>query len=80
MRVSGKTGEGVRHELFEQIVERIPAPKGDKMHRFKHLILTLFTILSVELKLTFKVVNGKISKGEKVKFMATDNVSMKQMK
>ena len=35
LRVSGKTGAGV-HELLEQIVERIPAPKVTKMRRFKH--------------------------------------------
>ncbi len=50
LRVSGKTGAGV-HELLEQIVERIPAPKGDEN---APLYLTLFIILSVELKLILK--------------------------
>ena len=38
------------------------------------MILILFTILSDGIEAYFKVVNGKISKGEKVKFMATDKV------
>ena len=37
LRVSGKTGAGV-HELLEQIVERIPAPKGDENAPLQALI------------------------------------------
>ena len=48
-------------------------PVGDENAPLQALILILFTILSEELKLILKVVNGKISK-EKVKFMATDKV------
>ena len=73
LRVSGKTGEGV-HELLEQIVERIPAPKGDENAPLQALIFDSVYNPFRGIEAYFKVVNGKISKGEKVKFMATDKV------
>lgn len=73
LRVSGKTGAGV-HELLEQIVERIPAPKGDENAPLQALIFDSVYNPFRGIEAYFKVVNGKISKGEKVKFMATDKV------
>lgn len=73
LRVSGKTGEGV-HELLEQIVERIPAPIGDENAPLQALIFDSVYNPFRGIEAYFKVVNGKISKGEKVKFMATDKV------
>lgn len=71
LRVSGKTGEGV-HELLEQIVKRIPAPQGDPNGPLQALIFDSVYNPFRGIEAYFKVVNGKISKGEKVKFMATD--------
>lgn len=73
LRVSGKTGEGV-HELLEQIVKRIPAPVGDENAPLQALIFDSVYNPFRGIEAYFKVVNGKISKGEKVKFMATEKV------
>ncbi len=71
LRVSGKTGEGV-HELLEQIVERIPAPKGDPDAPLQALIFDSVFNPFRGIEAYFKVVNGSIKKGQKVKFMATE--------
>lgn len=73
LRVSGKTGEGVHH-LLEQIVQRIPPPKGDENAPLQALIFDSVYNPFRGIEAYFKVVNGKISKGEKVKFMATGKV------
>ena len=70
LRVSGKTGAGV-HELLEQIVERIPAPKGDPAAPLQALIFDSVFNPFRGIEAYFKVVNGSIKKGQKVKFMAT---------
>lgn len=70
LRVSGKTGEGVHH-LLEQIVERIPAPVGEENAPLQALIFDSVYNPFRGIEAYFKVVNGSIKKGEKVKFMAT---------
>lgn len=71
LRVSGKTGEGVR-DLLEQIVKRIPAPKGEPDAPLQALIFDSVYNPFRGIEAYFKVVNGSIKKGQKVKFMATD--------
>ena len=71
LRVSGKTGVGVK-ELLEQIVERIPAPEGDPDAPLQALIFDSVFNPFRGIEAYFKVVNGSIKKGQKVKFMATD--------
>ena len=73
LRVSGKTGEGVHH-LLEEIVKRIPAPAGDEDEPLQALIFDSVYNPFRGIEAYFKVVNGKIRKGQKVKFMATDKV------
>ncbi|MBF5027926.1 translation elongation factor 4 [Planobacterium oryzisoli] len=70
LRVSGKTGEGVR-DLLEQIVKRIPAPKGDPDAPLQALIFDSVYNPFRGIEAYFKVVNGSIKKGQKVQFMAT---------
>jgi len=70
LRVSGKTGEGVHH-LLEQIVERIPAPVGDPDAPLQALIFDSVYNPFRGIEAYFKVVNGSISKNEKIKFFAT---------
>lgn len=72
LRVSGKTGDGVLH-LLEQIVERIPAPKGEADGALQALIFDSVYNPFRGIEAYFKVVNGSIKKGQKVKFMATGN-------
>ncbi|WP_434980603.1 translation elongation factor 4 [Daejeonia sp. YH14] len=70
LRVSGKTGEGVL-ELLEQIVKKIPAPQGDSKAPLQALIFDSVFNPFRGIEAYFKVVNGSIRKGQKVKFMAT---------
>ncbi len=70
---SGKTGQGVP-EVLEAIVERIPAPKGDESAPLQALIFDSVFNPFRGIIAYFKVLNGTIKKGERVKFfnMGTD--------
>lgn len=70
LRVSGKTGEGV-HDLLEQIVKRVPPPVGDPKAPLQALIFDSVYNPFRGIEAYFKVVNGSISKNEKIKFFAT---------
>ncbi|CVK15773.1 GTP-binding protein LepA [Apibacter mensalis] len=71
LRVSGKTGVGVE-ELLEQIIERIPAPSGNPDAPLQALIFDSVFNPFRGIEAFFKIVNGKLTKGQKVKFMATE--------
>ena len=67
---SGKTGVGVL-DILAAIVERIPAPQGDPDAPLQALIFDSVYNPFRGIEAYFKVKNGRIRKGEKVKFMAT---------
>ena len=69
---SGKTGLGV-DKILEAIIERIPAPKGDPEEPLQALIFDSVYNPFRGIEVIFRVVNGSISKGQKIKFMATGN-------
>ena len=71
IRVSAKTGEGVE-KILHSIIKKIPHPKGDSNAPLQAMIFDSVYNTFRGIEAYFKVVNGKISKGEKVKFMATD--------
>ncbi len=70
LRASGKTGQGV-HEILHAIVDRIPAPKGDETKPLKALIFDSVFNSFRGIIAYFRVYDGVIKKGDKVKFMAT---------
>ena len=70
IRASGKTGLGV-DDILRAIVERIPAPKGDPDGPLQCLIFDSVFNPFRGIIAYFKVVNGKIRKGDHVKFIAT---------
>ena len=67
---SGKTGQGVK-EVLDAIVERIPAPKGDPEAPLQALIFDSVFNSFRGIIAYFKVINGSIKKGDKVKFFNT---------
>jgi len=70
IRASGKTGEGVG-DILDAVVRRIPAPVGDVEAPLQALIFdSIFNSFRGIITLC-KVVNGKIKKGDKVKFVQT---------
>lgn len=71
LAASGKTGMGV-HDILRAIVERIPAPKGDPQAPLQALIFDSVFNSFRGIIAYFKVVNGEIRKGDKVKFVATE--------
>ncbi|MBQ5602866.1 MAG: translation elongation factor 4 [Bacteroidales bacterium] len=67
---SGKTGQGVK-EVLDAIVERIPAPSGDPDAPLQALIFDSVFNSFRGIIAYFKVVNGSIKPGDKVKFVST---------
>ena len=70
IRASGKTGEGVE-EILKAVVERIPHPKGDKTAPLQALIFDSVFNSFRGIIAYFKIENGEIRKGDKVKFFNT---------
>ena len=70
LKVSAKTGMGVK-EVLDAIVERIPAPKGDPDAPLQALIFDSVFNSFRGIIAYFKVVNGSIHTGDKVKFFNT---------
>ena len=69
-RVSARTGEGVA-PLLDAIVEKIPAPQGDPAAPLQALIFDSVFNPFRGIIAYFKVVNGELRSGEKVKFVST---------
>ncbi|MBK8642949.1 MAG: elongation factor 4 [Saprospiraceae bacterium] len=67
---SGKTGAGVP-DLMKAIVERIPAPKGDPKAPLQALVFDSVYNSFRGIIVYFRVLNGTIKKGEKIKFFNT---------
>jgi len=70
LRASGKTGEGVE-TVLDAIVDRIPCPKGEKDGPLQALIFDSVFNSFRGIIAYFKITNGSIKKGDKVKFFNT---------
>ena len=70
LRASGKTGEGV-DEVLAAIVERVPHPNGDTKAPLQALIFDSVFNSFRGIIAYFKIENGEIRKGDKVKFFNT---------
>lgn len=68
---SGKEGIGIK-EILDAVVERIPAPEGDPDAPLQALIFDSVFNSYRGIEVYFRVMNGKIHKNDKVKFVATD--------
>ncbi|RPD51460.1 translation elongation factor 4 [Paracnuella aquatica] len=68
---SGRTGIGIEG-ILEAIVERIPAPKGDPEAPLQALIFDSVFNSFRGIIVYFRVNNGTIRKGDKIKFVSTD--------
>ena len=72
IHASGKTGFGVDN-ILEAIIHRVPAPKGDPKAPLQALIFDSVYNSYRGIETYFRVLNGEIKKGQRIKFMATDN-------
>ena len=72
IRASAKTGLGIEN-ILQAIVDRVPSPKGDVDAPLQALIFDSVYNPFRGVETYFRILNGKINKGEQVKFMATGN-------
>jgi GTP-binding protein LepA len=70
LRVSGKTGHGVR-ELLDEVVRLIPAPVGDADAPARAMIFDSVYDIYRGVVTYVRVVDGKLSPREKIKMMST---------
>jgi len=68
---SARTGTGV-DEILNAIVKRIPAPKGDPSAPLQALIFDSMFNSFRGIIVYYRILNGSIKKGDKVKFVSTD--------
>ena len=68
---SGRTGIGV-DAILEAIVERIPAPKGNPQDPLQALIFDSVFNSFRGIIVYYRILNGTLKKGDKVKFVSTD--------
>lgn len=73
IRASAKTGLGVEH-ILDAIIDRIPPPSGSVDAPLQALIFDSIFNSYRGIIANFRIMNGKLSKGDKVKFMATGKV------
>jgi len=71
IHASGKTGFGVEN-ILKAIIERVPAPSGNPDAPLKALIFDSVYNSYRGIETYFRIMDGSIKKGEKIKFMATD--------
>jgi len=67
---SAKTGLGIQ-EILTAIIERVPAPKGNPDESLQALIFDSVYNPFRGIETYFRVLNGSITKGQNIKFMAT---------
>ena len=72
IRASAKTGLGIE-AILQAIVDRVPPPKGDVNAPLQALIFDSVYNPFRGVETYFRILNGKINKGELVQFMATGN-------
>src|SRR5882757_5588844 len=68
---SARTGLGVP-EILEAIVEKIPSPKGNPDAPLQALVFDSVYNSFRGIIVYYRILNGKIKKGDKVKFVSTD--------
>ena len=68
--VSGKTGAGVP-ELLEEIINKLPPPSGDESAPTRALLVDSWYDSYLGVVVLVRVVDGKLSRGQKIRFIAT---------
>ncbi|MFC3675973.1 translation elongation factor 4 [Ferrovibrio xuzhouensis] len=73
VEISAKTGIGI-DKVLEALVTRLPAPKGDRNAPLKALLVDSWYDAYLGVVVLFRVVDGVIRKGMKIKFMSSGAV------
>ncbi|HRE62117.1 MAG TPA: translation elongation factor 4 [Micropepsaceae bacterium] len=69
--ISAKTGLNIG-AVLEAVVTRLPAPKGDASKPLKALLIDSWYDAYLGVVVLFRVVDGAMSKGQKIKLMSTN--------
>jgi GTP-binding protein LepA len=67
---SAKEGKGIR-EILEAVIKKVPPPKADRNLSLRALVFDAWFDAYQGVVVLCRLVDGKIKKGDKVKFMAT---------
>jgi GTP-binding protein LepA len=67
---SAKTGQGIQ-EILDAIISRVPAPKGSADEPLQALVFDSQYNQFRGVETIFRVINGSIKKGQRIKFVAT---------
>ena len=70
LAISAKTGMGI-DEVLEQIVAKVPAPRGKRDAPLRAMIIDSWFDAYVGVVMLVRVVDGELSKGERFRMMAT---------
>ena len=70
IQASAKTGLGIE-DILKAIIDRVPAPKGSPDEPLQALIFDSVYNPFRGVETYFRVINGKIKKGQKIQFVAT---------
>jgi GTP-binding protein LepA len=70
LRISAKTGSGI-DELLEAVVQRLPAPGGDRTDPLRALIFDSYFDSYRGVVCYIRVMDGTLGKGDAVRFMAS---------
>ena len=70
---SAKTGEGIE-EILEAVVARMPPPRGEPAGPPRAMIIDSWFDNYVGVVMLVRVVDGSLSKGERIRMMATNTV------
>ena len=73
LMASGRTGIGV-DGILEAIVTRIPSPKGNPLAPLQALIFDCVFNPFRGIIVYYRITNGSIKKGDKIKFVSTDTI------
>ena len=70
---SAKTGLGIK-DIITAIIERVPSPEGNRDEPLQALIFDSVYNPFRGVETYFRVLNGNIRKGQKIKFIATEKI------
>lgn len=70
IEASAKEGIGIK-QILESIINNVPAPKGDESSPLQAMIFDSVYNSFRGIEVYFRIFNGKITKGDRVKFLST---------
>jgi GTP-binding protein LepA len=70
---SGRAGIGIE-EILEAIVSRIPAPSGNPEAKLQALVFDCVFNPFRGIIVYYRIMNGRLRKGEKIKFVSTESI------